>query len=388
MWYFRSPEIVYGEDALDHLSGLEGQRAFIVTDATIVKLGFVDLVKDRLAQAGIAVQVFGEVEPDPSLQMVRRGSELMLEYEPDWIIGLGGGSSIDAAKGMWVLYEHPELDPRGINPFEPLELRRKARLICIPTTSGTGAEATWAIVLTDLEEERKLSLGSPATRPDLAIVDPALAAEMPPWLTASTAMDALSHALEGYICTWHNDFSDGLCLKAIQLIFEYLPRAYEHGSNDMEAREKMHNAATLAGLGFINSLTSLAHALGHALGGVFHPPHGRVVGTLLPYTIEFIAHVDGTRYAEISRFLGLSAATEEEGTRSLVAAIRDLARKVDEPLSIEEMGIAREDFEARLDKLIDNAENDAQMMTSPRVPTGEELGQLFLYAYEGKPIDF
>ncbi len=388
MWYFRSPEIVYGEDALNHLSGLEGRRAFIVTDATIVELGYVDLVKDRLAQAGIEVQVFSEVEPDPSLQTVRRGSERMLEYEPDWIIGLGGGSSIDAAKGMWVLYERPELDPRGINPFETLGLRRKARLICIPTTSGTGAEATWAIVLTDLEDERKLSLGGPETTPDLAIVDPTLAAEMPPWLTASTAMDALTHAVEGYTSTWHNDFADGLCLKAIQLVFEYLPRAYEQGRHDMEAREKMHNAATLAGLGFINSLTSLAHALGHALGGVFHPPHGRVVGLLLPYTIEFIARADSARYVEIARFLGLPAETEEEGTRSLAAAIRDLAHKVDEPLSLEEMGIDREDLEFRLDKLIDNAENDAQMVTSPRFPTNEELRQLFLYAYQGKPIDF
>ncbi len=388
MWYFRSPEIVYGEDALGHLSGLEGRLAFIVTDATIVKLGFVDLVKDKLTQAGLAVHVFSEVEPDPSLQTVRRGAERMLEYEPDWIVGLGGGSSIDAAKGMWVLYEHPELDPRGINPFETLGLRRKARLICIPTTSGTGAEVTWAIVLTDLEDERKLSLGGPENTPDLAIVDPALIAEMPRWLTASTAMDALTHAVEGYTSTWHNDFSDGLCLKAIQLIFEYLPRAYKHGSRDVEAREKMHNAATLAGLGFINSLTSLAHALGHALGGVFHPPHGRVVGMLLPYTIEFIAPVDSRRYAEIARFLGLPAATGEEEPGSLVVAIRDLAREVGEPLSIEEMGITREDFEARLDKLIDNAENDAQMVTSPRLPTPEELRQLFLYTYEGKSIDF
>jgi len=390
MWYFRSPEIVFGEDALDHLAYLKGEQAFIVTDETMVGLGFVDMVTAKLAEAGLTCNVFDQVEPEPSLGTVQRGAALMLEKGPDWIVGLGGGSALDAAKAMWILYERPDIAPEAINPFDDLGLRQKAHMVAIPTTSGTGSESTWAVVLTDSEAQCKISTGAPECTPDVAIVDPVFAASMPPRLTADTGLDALTHAIEGYTSSWHNEFSDGLCLKAVQMIFSYLPRAYAQG-DDMQAREKMHNAAALAGLGFINSLAATAHALGHSLGAVFHVPHGRAVSLFLPYTIQFNARgEEPARYADIARFLGLPAADEIEGAASLVAAIRDLARQIGQPLSIREAlpDLGPADFAARLDKLVDNAEMDATIVASARDVTTDDTRRLFDYAYLGKDVDF
>lgn len=386
MWFFNSPEIVFGEDALGYLSEIEGQRAFIVTDENMVRLGFVDKVIGHLEKAGIGTRVFAEVEPDPSLETVKRGAQVALAYEPDWIVGLGGGSAMDVAKAVWVLYERPDLEPDAISPAEMLGLRKKARLIAIPTTSGTGAEATWAVVLTDTKERRKLGLGSRENVADIAIVDPVFVAELPPRLTADTGMDALTHAIEGYTCTWRNDFSDGLCLKAIELVFDYLPRAYAKG--DLEAREKMHNAACIAGLGFGNALAALAHSMGHSLGGAFHVPHGRAVGLFLPYTIEFIVRGGGTRYAEIARFLGLAAESEEDGAANLVSAIRGLLERLSQPTTIGELDISPDEFERELPKLVENAENDSCAVTSPRIPSTEEFERLYRYAYQGRVVDF
>jgi len=399
MWYFVSPEIVFGEGALDALDELEGRRALIVTDTTLVQLGLVDKVEAHLDKAGIEAHVFDAVEPDPSVQTVRRGVQAAQEYEPDWIVGLGGGSPMDAAKAIWVLYERPDLEPGEISPFIHLGLRRKARLITIPTTSGTGAEVTWAIVLTDAEEQRKMGLGNRENVADVAIVDPEMAAGMPPQLTADTGLDALTHAIEGYICTWHTDLTDGLCLSAARLVFEYLPRAvaaaHSAGSgqgSDMEARERMHNAATCAGLGFGNSMASLAHAMGHALGAVFHVPHGRAVSIFLPYTIEFAAREAPERFAELSALVGqpqgLPLHRDEEGARALAGRIRDLCREVSNPTSVAGAGVERAAYEAHLDKLIDDAFNDTQMITAVRAPSYDELRQLFLCAYEGEAVDF
>ncbi len=387
MWYFVSPEIVFGEGALDALDELQGKRALIVTDATLLRLGLVERVKAHLDNAGIEVHTFAEVEPDPSVQTVRRGAEVARELGPDWIVGLGGGSPMDAAKAIWVLYERPDLEPAEINPFISLGLRQKARLITIPTTSGTGAEVTWAIVLTDTEEQRKMGLGNRENRADIAIVDPVMAAGMPPQLTADTGLDALTHAVEGFTCTWHTDVSDGLCVYAARLILRYLPRAVADGS-DMEARERMHNAATCAGLGFGNSLASMAHAMGHVLGAVFHIPHGRAVSIYLPYTIEFAAREAPERYAELSLLLGCSSEEGEKGARALAAAIRDLCRRIGNPASVVEAGVEKAAYEAQLDKLVEDAFNDTQIITTPRPPSYEELRQLFQYAYEGRPVDF
>jgi len=309
----------------------------------------------------------------------------MTEYGPDWIIGLGGGSCMDAAKAMWVLYERPDMEPEEINPMIPLGLRQKARLITIPTTSGTGAEVTWVVVLTDAQDRRKLVLGSRENVADLAIVDPVLVKALPPQIAADTGMDALTHAIEGYTSSWANDFCDGLCLKAIQLIFDYLPRVVAD-EEDAEAREKMHSAATIAGLGFGNSMGALAHAMGHPLSPLFGVPHGRAVGLFLPYTIEFTARQAPGRYAEIARFLGLTAASDAEGAASLIEAIRDLARRINQPMSVKDLGISRQDYEAALQKMIEDGENDT--VTSARIPDRDELARLFRYAYEGRSIDF
>lgn len=389
MWYFRSPEIVFGPEALDHLTQLSGRRAFIVTDPIMVDLGFVDQVMARLKTAGIACQVFSEVVAEPPLEIIRRGAEAMMQFQPDWIVGLGGGSPLDAAKAMWVLYENPDIDILTINPFEPVTLREKAKMIAIAATSGTGAEVTWGIVLTDPADQRKVAIGSPQNLPDLAIVDPALATTMPPQLTADTGMDALTHAIEGYTSTWSNDFSDGLCLKAIQLIFDFLPRAVANGQ-DEEARERMHNAAAIAGLGFINSMCSLAHAMGHSLGAIYNIPHGRSVGLFLPYTIQFNALDDSpNRYQEIAGFLGLPAERSEPGALSLVRAIRQLAQEIGQPASIQEaINISPADLDSDLEILVEHAEADTQFITAVRIPGTEDVRKLFEYAYQGRDVDW
>jgi len=389
MWFFRSPEIVFGEGALEYLAQVQGTKALIVTDENIAALGFVEKVQAKLREAGMQASVFSEVEPNPCLQTVQRGAQVALAYEPDWIIGLGGGSCLDAAKSIWIQYERPDLAPDDVAPIGRLNLRQKAHLIAIPTTSGTGAEVTWPIVLTDLDEHRKVSVGHSENIPDLAIIDPAFVLNLPAQVTADTGMDVLTHAVEGYTSHWRNDFTDGLCLKAVQLVFDYLPHAYERGTEDSEARERMHNAATIAGLGFGNSMAAAAHALGHSMGALLPIPHGRAVGLCLPYTIEFtVRGYLPTRYAEIARFLGLPAADEEEAAGSLVQAIRDLARRIDQPLSLQGAGISREVFEAQLPALVENALNDSAMTVALRFPEDEEVEQILRYVYEGRLVDF
>lgn len=386
MWYFDAPHIVYGEDALTHLETLKGRRALIVTDANMVHLGFVAQVEAALREAGMETAVFAKVEPDPSLQTARRAAEQAHAFQPDWIVGLGGGSCLDAAKACWVLYENPGMDPAAINPVEELTLRSKARMVAIPTTIGTGSEATWAIVLTDTEAQCKLGLGSRENLPDLAILDPRFVADLPPQVAADTGMDALTHAVEAYTNTWHNDFTDGLALQAVRLIFAHLPAAYR---GDAAARERMQVAACLAGMACSNSLFALAHSLGHALGAAFHLPHGRCVGLFLPYTVEFsVRGPEPTRYGDIARALGLPAGTEAEGAVNLVEAIRRLAREIGQPLTLHDMGISEAQMEAHLDLLVDHAEADSQTITSVRVPTTDEFRSLFRCAYAGRPVDF
>ena len=271
----------------------------------------------------------------------------------------------------------------------PPGLRQGARLIGIPTTSGTGAEVTWPIVLTDTREHRKISVGHPENIPDLAIVDPTLVLDLPAQITADTGMDVLTHAVEGYTSQWHNDFADGLCLKAIQLVFDFLPRAYRQGCDDEEARERMHNAATIAGLGFGNSMAALAHGLGHAIGALLPIPHGRAVGLCLAYTIEFSVRGDlPTRYGDIARFLGLAASDEGEAAACLATAVRELARSVGQPASLREAGISPETFEEVLPAIVDNAYFDSATLIGPRIPEDEDMERLLRCVYEGRPVDF
>jgi len=353
-----------------------------------VELGLVDKVKEQLYQAEIQATVFDEVEPDPSLQTVQKGVALMNKYGPDLVIGVGGGSVMDAAKAMRVQYERPDIKPEEINPFiSDLGLGAKCKLVCIATTSGTGAEATFAVVLTDTAEQRKLSLINREIVPDIAIVDPEMAWAMPPEITAGTGMDALTHAVEGYTCTWKNDFTDGLCIKAIQIVFQYLSRVVKDG-NDMEAREKMHNAGCIAGIGFINALSSMAHAAGHSLGAIFHTPHGRAVGLFLPYTIEFIGEAREELWAEIAHAIKLEVPKGTKAATVLAQAIRGLAREINQPLSIKETGIPLDSFNKVMEKLIDNVMADGSLIVSPRIPSVAETERFFGYVYEGKSIDF
>ena len=397
MWFFGSPQIVYGEGALSYLERLPAKRACIVTDATLARLGLLERVQAALPP-GLETAVFAEVEPEPSLEMARRGADFLLRFQPDWIVALGGGSVIDAAKAMWVLYERPDLTPDAINPVETLGLRAKARLCAIPTTTGTGSEATWAIVLTDTAERRKLGLGSREALPDLAILDPELVLALPSRLTADTGLDALTHAVEGYTSAMHNDFCDGLCLQAAKLVFEYLPRVVADGS-DLEARTHTQNAATMAGLGFGNSMAGLAHGMGHALGAIFHIPHGRAVSLCLPYSIEYCLRNDPTgvlrdaaaagRYAELARFLGLSDGADAAGAAAcLVEAIRALQRQVGQPLTLQACGITHAQLESELDPLTWNALGDSQTVMSTRIPDDTEMRRLFWATFDGTVVDF
>jgi alcohol dehydrogenase class IV len=388
MWYFVVPQVVFGQDALSHLAELKEKSAFIVTDKNIVSLGLVEKVKEQLSQAGIQATVFDEVESDPSLQTVRKGVAMMNQYGPDLVVAVGGGSVMDAAKAMRVQYERPDIKPEEINPFiSDLGLGAKCKLVCVSTTSGTGAEATFAIVLTDTADQRKLSLINREVVPDIAIVDPELARGMPPQITADTGMDALTHAVEGYTCGWKNDFTDGLCIKAIQIVFQYLSRAVKDG-NDMEAREKMHNAGCIAGIGFINALSSMAHAAGHSLGALFHIPHGRAVGLFLPYTIEFIGEAREELWADICYAIKREVPEGKRAATVLTEAIRGLAREIDQPLSIKETGIPLDRFNKVMGKLIDNVMADGSLIVSARIPSVAETERFFGYVYEGKSIDF
>ena len=388
MWYFVTPRVVFGQDALSYLAELKGKSAFVVTDKNIVSLGLVDKVKEQLSQAGIQATIFDDVEPDPSLQTVQKGVAVMNQYGPDLVVALGGGSVMDAAKAMRVQYERPDIKPEEINPFiSDLGLGAKCKLVCIPTTSGTGAEATFAIVLTDTADQRKLSLINREVIPDIAIVDPELARVLPSQITADTGMDALTHAVEGYTCAWKNDFTDGLCVKAIQIVFKYLPRAVKDG-NDTEAREKMHNAGCIAGIGFINALSSMAHAAGHSLGALFHIPHGRAVGLFLPYTIEFIGEAREELWAEMACAIKLQVPEGKRAATVLAQAIRGLAREINQPLSIKETGIPLDSFNKAMGKLVDNVMADGSLIVSARIPSVAETERFFGYVYEGKTIDF
>ncbi|GIL16036.1 MAG: hypothetical protein BroJett039_12090 [Chloroflexota bacterium] len=387
MWQFKSPFIVFGQDALDYLDNLAGRHAFIVTDANIARLGLTKLVTERLTRAGMAHTIFDRVEPEPSLQTTQRAAQEMTRVQPDWIIGLGGGSCMDAAKGAWLLYERPDVDLEGVSPMEQFGLRAKAKLIAIPTTSGTGSETTLASVLTDLTEQRKVTLGSYELVPDVAIVDPQFVMQLPPTVTADTGMDALTHAIEGYSNRMRNDFSDGLALYALRLVLEYLPRAYADGS-DAEAREHMHNAATIAGLAFGNSQTGLAHALGHSFGALFHVPHGRAVSLFLPYVIEYEARSGMSRYMDIAHTMRLSARDEAEAARVVAARVRALQTLLGLPQTLQQAGAGAQQLDELLPRLIANAEMDTQLVMNLRVPDAQAIERLFRYAYEGRSVDF
>ncbi|MFB0560987.1 MAG: iron-containing alcohol dehydrogenase [Candidatus Lokiarchaeia archaeon] len=387
MWFYIGPKVVFGEDALDYLEQIQGEKALIVTDKMMRKLGIVDKVKEKLKSAGVESEVFDEVEPDPSDITVMRIVDRLKGYEPDWIIGLGGGSSMDAAKTAWVLWENPDKQMEDINAFTPVTVNQKARLITITTTSGTGSEVTWATVVTDTKEHRKMILMAKEIVPFAAIVDPKLTVSMPPKLTAVTGMDALTHVVESYINSWKNDFSDSLAMRSIQFIFEYLPRAYRD-CEDMEARTKMANAATMAGLSFGNSSVGIAHGVAHSLGAVFGLPHGLVCGVALLYVIEYNIPTSAKYLAELAELIGIKEQDEKKAAKALADRTRELMRVIDIPLSLKELGIEEKDFKENFERLIRLIYEDASSTLNPRSFTREEIEKIFECIYYGKEVDF
>ena len=407
-WFKVPPKVYFEYGSLQYLAKLKGKNAVIVTDPLMVKLDYVDKVLYHLKKTGMDYQIFSEVEPDPSVETVEKGCRLMQDFEPDVIIALGGGSAIDAAKGMWLFYECPETDFGHLRlkfadirkrtfPFPTLG--RKATFVAIPTTSGTGSEVTAFAVITDKQKKIKYPLTDYELTPDIAILDPELVLTVPKSVTADTGMDVLTHAIEAYVSVMASDYTDALAEKAIKLVFEYLPLAYQDGKHK-EAREKMHNASCLAGMAFTNAFLGLNHSMAHILGGKFHLPHGRANAILLPYVIQYNAakpskfaafpqyefYQAPERYAEIARFLGLPAATTEEGVTSLIQAIRNLNGEFGIPLSLQETGISREEFQREVAEMADIAFNDQCTGANPRMPLVAEIEELYLQAYEGKGL--
>jgi len=390
MWNFSCPLIVYGESALDYLAQIKGKKAFIVTDKNIVKLGLIKLVIDKLDAIHIESQIFDEVESEPSLETIKKGGVAVGLYQPNWVIGIGGGSCMDAAKAIFLLLARPELEPEALSVLEDFNAKAKARLMAIPTTSGTGAEATWAVVLTDTRDNRKLGLGTIECLPDVALLDPFMAAGMPPQITGDTGMDVISQAIEGYTSAWSTSFTLGPGLIALRLALDNLPRAYRNG-NDLEARSEMMYAASMAGTSFGNSMAGLSHSTGHAFGAVYHIPHGRTVGLFLPYTLEYLINgSEGTtaRLAEMARYCRVGSGSDQECAHALIVRVRALAKEIGQPLTVRDCGIDKTKYEKSMPDLIERALNEIMTMTVTRIPGGEDLGKIFEYAYEGKTIDF
>ena len=408
MQWFKIPEKIYFEaGALQYLEKMPDiTRAVIVTDPSMVKLGYVDKVLYylRKRQHYVHSEIFADVEPDPSFDTIKRGVEVMNKFQPDVIIALGGGSSIDAAKGMWLFYEQPDIAIEALTlkfmdirkrTYKIPKLGSKAKMVAIPTTSGTGSEVTSFAVITDKTNNTKYPLTDYEFTPDVAIIDPDLAMTVPKRITADTGMDVLTHAIEAYVSNMASDYTDALALAAIKIVFEYLPRAYSNGATDKLAREKMHNASCMAGMAFANAFLGINHSLAHKLGGEFHVPHGRANAVLLPYVIKYNAStptkfvsfpkyetfIADQRYANISKELGLPCNTTEEGVNSLINAIKELMKKLEMPKNIKECGVDEKEFMAAVDMLAEKAFEDQCTPANPKLPLVSELKEILIEAY-------
>ncbi|MFQ6014818.1 MAG: iron-containing alcohol dehydrogenase [Anaerolineae bacterium] len=376
-------EISYGAGALRSLRYIDCERALIITDATLRRLRWAEKVERIFQDNGVETRVFSEVEPDPSTANCDQGAEVARQFEPDLIVGLGGGSAMDAGKAVWVLYEYPEATWDWIFSRPRLtNLRQRARYVAIPTTSGTGSEVTFFAVITDHRSTPpvKRGFGSREMAPDVAIVDPELTVTMPPSVTADTGFDVLVHAVEAYVSVAANDFSDPLALQAIKTVFTWLPRAVAHG-DDLKAREKMHFASTTAGIGFTNADLGLVHALAHQLGAVFGVPHGRANALMLAPVVRYNAPVAKERYAEIARAIGLQVEKDEEATAILAEAIVDLQEKVGIPTTLRELGLEQSEFLLQLEAMAENAYLDGCRPGNPRPAEEEDLKELLLGAW-------
>jgi len=378
-------EIAHGWGALKALKNVETQKTFIVTDVMMVKLGHVDRVKAILDEKGVTSQHFDEVEADPSLDTVKKCLAQVMDFVPDLIIGLGGGSPIDTAKAVWAFYEHPDLAEMEWNEMRRALPRRrlgqKARYVAIPTTSGTGSEASFGAVISNhqIDPPDKRILFSFQFTPDLAIVDAELAATMPPDVTAATGYDALVHAIEPYVGGQGSDIVNSLAVTAIRIILEWLPRAVEDGS-DVTAREKMHLAATLAMAACTNGTGSLNHDMAHQLGSFYHITHGVANAVTLSYFLAWLNKYNPEPQAMLAKELGIEGKNTRDGAQKLIAAVSELRQKVGLPGSLKEMGIGEDIFMSRLDQLV---EYTLASGLSPQKPTPDEVREIYLKAWAG-----
>ena len=413
MLWFRAPEKVYIKKgcmpiALQELKDVMGKkRAFLVTDSFLYKNGYTKPITDKLDEMGIAYTVFSDVEPDPSLLSAQNGAEAMRRFEPDAIIALGGGSAMDAAKIMWVLYEHPDVDFQDM-AMRFVDIRKrvytfpkmgeKAYFIAIPTSSGTGSEVTPFAVITDQDTGIKYPLADYELMPDMAIVDADFMMSGPKGLTAASGIDAVSHALEAYASMMATDFTDGLALKALKVIFEYLPACYENGLNEPVAREKVAHAATMAGMAFANAFLGVCHSMAHKLGAFHHIAHGVANALMLEQVIRFnsseVPAKMGTfpqydhphtlaRYAEIAQFLGFAGKDDKESVENLIDGINALKARVGIKETIADYGVSEEDFLSTLDEMTEQAFDDQCTGANPRYPLMSEIKQMYLNAYYG-----
>lgn len=391
MQWFRIPkDVVFGSGSIKYLEEIKGKKAIVITGGNSMKKhGFLDQAIEMLKMAKLDVEVFDGVEPDPSVTKVLEGAAVMKEFNPDWIVAIGGGSAIDAAKAMWVLYEYSELTfEKIITPFSIPTLRNKARFIAIPSTSGTATEVTCASVITDYDTPNKIKypLLSYEITPDIAILDPDLTLSMPPHITAHTGMDALTHAIEAYVSKNNSHFTNPLALEAIGLVFDYLPRAYADGQNK-EAREKMHYAQCLAGMAFSNAFLGITHSIAHKVGAQFQLPHGQANAILLPYVIRYNAEVATEGYARIARYLGIEEKDDQIAVQKLIAAIQDLNHKLDIPSCFAKVGVNEEIFNIALDETAKNSFEDPCTGCNPRTPVVEDIREILLCAFRGKNED-
>ncbi len=388
-------DLYHGKGSIDELKNLKGKKAFVVVGGGSMKrFGFLDRVENNLKEAGMEVYLFENVEPDPSVDTVMRGAKEMREFQPDWIVAMGGGSPIDAAKAMWAFYEYPEVTFEDLCiPFNFPTLRTKAHFCAIPSTSGTATEVTAFSVITDYKKGIKYPLADFNITPDVAIVDPELAEKMPQKLTAFTGMDAMTHAIEAYVSNLHCDYTDPLALHAIKMIHNDLIASY---NGCMEARDRMHNAQCLAGMAFSNALLGIVHSMAHKTGAAYtggHIVHGCANAMYLPKVIKFNAKNEeaAQRYAEIARFIDLKGSTNAELVDALIAELGKMNKELNIPCCIKnyEGGIIDEkEFMEKLPKVAELAIGDACTGSNPRIPTQEEMEKLLKACYYGEEINF
>ncbi len=409
-WFKIPPKIYFEYDSVQYLEKMEGiSKAFIVSDPMMVQLGYVDKVTYYLnkREESCHYKIFSDVEPDPDVETVMRGVAEMRSFQPDVVIALGGGSAMDAAKCMWLFYEHPDTSFDGLRQ-KFMDIRKrvvkfphlgsKCKMVAIPTTSGTGSEVTAFTVITDKKKGIKYPLADYAVTPNVAIIDPQFVLSLPKRATADTGMDVLTHAIEAYISNMANDYTDGLALQAMDLVFTYLKRAYENGKFDLKAREKMHNASCIAGMAFTNAFLGLNHSMAHKLGGDYHIPHGRANAILLPYVVKYNSlkpnkfvpfpkyerFMADEKLAKAARFLGFGGKNDEESIDNFIKAIRQLMKDMDMPLSIKDEGIDEKVFMDNIEALSEKAHDDQCTGANPKYPLVSEIVELYKQAYYGE----